>query len=199
MSETTPHYSPPPVHGCIGINSGHLFNIANPDPDDFRISDIAHALGNLCRFGGHVRNFYSIAQHSVYVSYLVPHHKRKAALLHDGTEAYMVDLPRPVKRMFPEYSVQEKILGGKLAMAFGLPVDAFEDQDIHQADDLMLALEIAALTVNPEVYYATGVARPDRTIRSVDSGFKLWSPMGAKGRFLLRYNQLIEEELEQAA
>jgi hypothetical protein len=199
MSVGTKYYTPPTHSGRMALNSGHIFDIFNPEPDDFRIDDIGHALGNICRYGGHCRNFYSVAQHSVYASFMAPRGKRKAALLHDGTEAYLVDLIRPVKRIVPQYIELEAVLAGKLATAFGLPVDAFDDPQIHEVDDLLLSYEVAALTTNPELFYSGGVARPDRTIFSVDPHFKLWSPQGAKHRFLLRYKELTEQEMDQAA
>ncbi|MDO8599037.1 MAG: phosphohydrolase [bacterium] len=77
--------------------SGVRFYPADPRSDEVRIEDIAHALSRQCRFGGHVRDHYSVAQHSVLVSLNVPPHDALAALLHDAAEAYVVDLPSPVK------------------------------------------------------------------------------------------------------
>jgi hypothetical protein len=62
-----------------------------------------------------------------------------------------------------------------------------------------LSYEVGALTTNPEMYYAEGITRSDRTIYNVDPHFKLWSPRGAEQRFLLRYKDLIEQEMDEAA
>jgi len=90
--------------------SGKAYIIANPTADQICLSDIAHALANQCRFAGHSRRFYSVAEHSVYVydrvrELLVGKEEpteldRKillAALFHDATEAYLLDIPRPLK------------------------------------------------------------------------------------------------------
>jgi hypothetical protein len=77
--------------------SGRLIDVLAPDPAQITIGDIAHALARLCRFGGHTREFYSVAQHSVLVSHLALADDARFALLHDASEAYLVDVPRPIK------------------------------------------------------------------------------------------------------
>lgn len=77
--------------------SGVQFWPLDPNADDLRIEDIAHSLANQCRFAGHCREFYSVAQHSVMVSEWVPRRFAMVALLHDASEAYLTDVPRPIK------------------------------------------------------------------------------------------------------
>src|SRR6478735_5347699 len=86
--------------------SGRRVNPFDPDPSQLDIGDIARALGNLCRFGGHSRVFYSVAQHSVIVSELVEQRGGDvedvfAALMHDAAEAYLGDMPHPIKHRSP--------------------------------------------------------------------------------------------------
>lgn len=70
----------------------------DPREAEIDILDIAHALANLCRFNGHVKQFYSVAEHSCHVSDLLPQVWKLTGLLHDASEAYLCDLPRPIKR-----------------------------------------------------------------------------------------------------
>jgi uncharacterized protein len=94
-------------HGWFLTSTGHQFWPATPIPSDIRIDDIAHALSHLCRFGGHSREFYSVAQHSVIVSVNVPAQHRFTALMHDAAEAYLGDVIQPVKRLLPDYHALE--------------------------------------------------------------------------------------------
>lgn len=90
---------------------------------DIRLEDIAHALSNLCRFTGHVREFYSVAEHSVWVSHLVPEWAAKYALIHDASEAYLQDIPRPLKQT-PEFTFYREAEAGAMdtiRVALGVP------------------------------------------------------------------------------
>ena len=77
--------------------TGKEFYPLDPNPADIDIKDIAHALSNCCRFAGHIKSFYSVAQHSVIVSELCEPENALAGLLHDASEAYLSDIARPVK------------------------------------------------------------------------------------------------------
>lgn len=81
----------------IGTFTGRKFWPLDPRPEEICLEDIAHALANQCRFAGHVRQFYSVAQHSILVCELVRPPDKLWGLLHDASEAYLVDLPSPIK------------------------------------------------------------------------------------------------------
>lgn len=96
--------------------SGRMFWPLDPRPDEFDLEDIAHALSNICRFSGHTLDFYSVAQHSVFVAKLCIEKANDQAglygLLHDASEAYLGDVIRPLKYQpcMTEYLEVEKTL-----------------------------------------------------------------------------------------
>ena len=119
--------------------SGRHIDFQNPDPAEIAIEDIAVALARECRFSGQTRAFYSVAQHSVLVSRIVPEAFALEALLHDATEAFIKDLPSPLKGMLPEYSRIERILDRVIRRKFGLPEEM--SGAVHRADRVLLAME----------------------------------------------------------
>lgn len=95
----------------ITLAGGGYFDFINPERSDIRIKDIARGLSNTCRFGGQASygdGFYSVAQHSVLVSRLVPPEHAFAGLMHDAAEAYVGDMVGPLKQLCPDYKVIEK-------------------------------------------------------------------------------------------
>lgn len=134
--------------------TGKYVNIKNISKNDIDILDIAHALSHQCRFAGHCKFFYSVAQHCVYgAEYLFSKDahflslKERAEralcfLIHDASEAYLVDVPRPIKHLLPEYIVYEKKVQSAVIRSFdlGLQYDRYLN-DIHEIDNRMLATE----------------------------------------------------------
>ena len=99
-------HAPPAPGPYLQTVSGRWVNPFDPDPEQLDAGDIARALANQCRFGGHSRAFYSVAQHSVIVSRLVEERGGDAedvfaALMHDASEAYLGDMPHPLKHRSP--------------------------------------------------------------------------------------------------
>lgn len=128
--------------------TGRKFWPLDARPEDVDIRDIAHALSMLCRYGGHSLRFYSVAEHSVHVARWLEERNYKpevtlAGLLHDATEAYLTDVPRPLKRSLPDYRRAESALWAVIAEAFDLT--GYEDDlptAVHEADNRILADEI---------------------------------------------------------
>jgi hypothetical protein len=91
----------PPTGGYLNTYTGKKFEYTYPQPEQIDIRDIAHALSHLCRFNGHTNMFYSVAQHSLLVSEKLPGsaEDKLGALLHDAAEAYVCDIPSPLKPM----------------------------------------------------------------------------------------------------
>jgi uncharacterized protein len=123
----------------ILTHSGLTFNLLEPDPDLIEIEDIAHALSHICRFTGHTRVFYSVAEHSVRASQCVPPEFAMEALLHDAAEAYIGDVSSPLKAQLHEYRNIEFKLEQAIRQRFGLPPK--QSPCIKQADLTMLATE----------------------------------------------------------
>lgn len=113
-----------------------------PRSQDIRIEDIAHALSMQCRYAGHVSRFYSVAEHSIRVSDLCPAKWKLWGLLHDASEAYLIDLPRPIKRysvIGTQYREAENALMLAICERFGLPWPAPEP--VERADKAMVWIE----------------------------------------------------------
>lgn len=123
----------------ILTRSGLHFDYADPQPDMIDISDIAYGLAAESRFAGQTLFPYSVAQHSIAVSQIVPCELRLEGLLHDASEAYMKDLPQPLKTMLPEYKAIEKRVDAVIREKFGLP--ATTSPEVKHADLVMLATE----------------------------------------------------------
>lgn len=119
--------------------TGRYFNLVSPDPWTITIEDIAHALSNVCRFAGHCRTFYSVAQHSLVVSRSVSPERALEALLHDAAEAYCGDVTKPLKSVLPDYRKVQTGIELAIAKRFGLPPEL--DPEIKFADLVVLATE----------------------------------------------------------
>lgn len=104
---------------CIRTFTGIYVNVFEPTEEMICIEDIAHALSNQCRFGGHLPVFYSVAQHSIIMSDKMHESHKLAALLHDASEAYLLDIPRPIKKGLSNYKEIEDKLMTAIAAKFG--------------------------------------------------------------------------------
>lgn len=161
--------------------TGLVFWPMDPRASEIEIEDIAHALSNLCRYLGHTREFYSVAQHSVLVARALPPELRAWGLLHDASEAYLVDVPRPVKPYLTGYREAEEVVERAVAEALGLcwPMPT----EVKRVDNAILADEAAQL-----------MAKPPRDWRLAEPALGIdidpWSPQTAKRRFLEAFHAL---------
>lgn len=129
----------------IATHSG-IFYPFDMKPEDVNVEDIAHALSLLCRYNGHCKEFYSVAQHSVLVAQLVPEHLKLKALLHDASEAYISDVPKPIKRRLPDVEALENNISDTIFAAFDLSAEL--EPEIKRADLIMLLTESEQLHRN---------------------------------------------------
>lgn len=123
--------------------TGKKFYPLDPRPEDIDIEDIAHALSNLCRFAGHSKEFYSVAQHSCLVAMALPPELAIYGILHDASEAYIVDIPSPLKRYLPGYKEIENKIMGVIYEKFGL--DPNVPPIVKEMDERILVNEMKAL------------------------------------------------------
>ena len=165
--------------------TGKKFYPLEPRIEDIDIADIAHALSNLCRFGGHCREFYSISEHCVHVSHMVDKAHALEGLLHDATEAFLVDMPSPIKRELKDYQRAERRLYDVIAEKFSIPKEM--SKEVHQADKEILHIEALVLFENPE--WARRAFNRDHIV------IHCWEPWEAKYRFTTRYRQLTKDML----
>lgn len=173
----------------IIMHSGKHFDFLNLSPDAICIEDIACALSNLCRFTGHVQDFYSVAQHSFHVSYLVPPEFALEALLHDAAEAYCNDISSPLKYLLPDYRRVIKSVEEVIATKFGLP--PVMSTEVKQADLVMLATERRDLDLDD--------GRPWKILEGIEPAPFLISPFNprqARVLFLHRFNELFNRYSE---
>lgn len=135
--------------GFIETYTGHQFYPFDPQPDAVRLADIAGGLAHTCRFGGHCKHFYSVAQHSLLVGRELSDHPpriRAYGLLHDAAEAYLGDIPRPIKDEFGAVERAEERILAAVWTAFDLPPPSpAEWSVVTTADDRLLAYEASEL------------------------------------------------------
>lgn len=163
--------------------SGRLLDYLDPQPDQICIEDIATALSRESRFNGHMEAYYSVAQHSVLVSEIVPPAMALEGLLHDATEAFMKDLPSPLKQLLPDYQRIEDRLDGVIRTKFRIPVSL--SPQVKHADRILLATERRDLRA------------PDGTIwecldgiEPLEESIRPWSPPVARLMFMDRFRAL---------
>lgn len=171
--------------------TGKRFRPLFPSADSVDIRDIAHHLSNQCRFSGAVRKHYSVAEHSVRVSELLEDTKaclevQLWGLLHDASEAYLVDIPSPLKitPMFRGYRLAERDLMQVICETFGLAIK--QPASVGMADQILLATEVRDLMPNrPEHWGGEKLA-----FNPLPEMIEPWGPSTAEALFLARFEHL---------
>ena len=174
---------------CILTASGSQFDYADPHPEAIHIRDIAQALSRESRFNGHTRGgIYTVAQHCVWASWLTPTAPLEA-LLHDASEAYLKDIPSPLKALLPDYRRIEARVDAAIRQRYGLP--AAMSPEVKEVDLIMLATERRDLMpMSPAPWPCLD------GVRALGIRIHTWSPEEAEGAFRERARELgISEEL----
>lgn len=190
----------------IQTRCGVRLHILDTRPEDFKIEDIAHALSNQCRFAGHTRTFYSVAEHSVRVALaveakLIVHPVTEAflemgmldhefirqlcysALMHDASDAYMLDMPRPFKYL-PEFKVYKDIEHDVMSkMASAMNFSYPKPSVVGWADNVLLGTEARDL-------FSFNLDNWNDRYEKLPGKIRPWSPAKAKRRFLDLYYKL---------
>jgi hypothetical protein len=170
----------------IETASGKHFHFLKPLPEDIDIDDIAHALANTCRYTGHCRKFYSVAEHSVAVSELSPD-AALAGLLHDASEAYITDIASPVKPFLKNYKQLENTVMEAIAAKFGFSMPLHPQ--IKEADVIQLSVEAWHLVPSQGIgwtYWTMNGGRP----KSKGIAPRCLFPKEAKKLFLSKFKEL---------
>lgn len=167
------------IDPVIRTFTGKWINVFDTDPETIDIRDIAHALSFQCRFGGHLKQFYSVAQHSIWC---YEEAKRRnmskkdqlAALMHDSSEAFLVDIPRPIKQKLAEYKDVEDKLMKTIGDLYGF--DWPMSKEIKEIDTIALEMEWNYLKIE----------RPD------SAPLHVYAQNYAENRFLQIFNKLTD-------
>lgn len=169
--------------GFITTYTGKTFYPLDPRPEDIDINDVIHGLSHQCRFAGHSTTFYSVGQHSVLVSLMCLQDDALWGLLHDAAEAYLIDVPSPLKKMpeFEAYRKAEKKLMEVICDVFGLPHD--EPKSVKDADKRMFVTEARDLTMTSGRSWATSAEPYEFHIQP-------WTPEYTRAKYLSRLHEL---------
>lgn len=176
----------------IETRSGLRFCPLEPNVADINIDDIAHALSHQCRFSGHTRVHYSVAEHSVRVSELLekrgyPRIVQLWGLLHDASEAYLVDLPQPLKAdavLGPAYRAAEERLMVAVCHRFGLPLT--EPPAVREADLVLLATEARDLMPFKPEHWSKLTHSP------LETTIVPWNPSTSRRNLIRRFTRIAE-------
>lgn len=189
MSDRAPAYSSWPVGDWMQTFTGKAVYPLSLRPADIDIRDIAHSLSMQCRYAGHSQRFYSVAEHSVHVARFCRQYGTGPALeglLHDATEAYLVDVPRPVKPFLTGYKQAERRASHAVAQRFNLDM-AGHPSIVHETDNRIMHDERAALmTPCSRDWSLTG--------QPLGVTIECWSPDRAEREFLALFDELYGED-----
>lgn len=159
---------------CIKTHTGIMFDPLNPKQEEILIEDIAHALPMLCRANGHFDIFYSVGLHCINCMKEAEERGHSlrvqlACLLHDGSEAYLSDVTRPVKKELPQYLLIEEPLQAAIWKKFlDAPLTEEETRQVFAIDDDILYHEFVAMMDGTRLHDREPVLLAKPVFRFVD-------------------------------
>ena len=190
----------------IQVATGRIVDVDTIEAWQITIEDIAHSLSNLCRFTGHTKSFYSVAEHSVLASKNVQQFLPKAeewdspieyeagvraaqkmALLHDAHEAYVGDIARPMRGKFRGLVEYKNRIDEQIYMRFGLAMSQRWAKDIGEA---VAAVDAALLSTEKEKVLSVNVPWPGELAKPLDIHIAMLLPHDAKAHFLCCFKSL---------
>lgn len=184
MSFTETGHFPRPAAARTGdwmqTASGRQFWPLDPRADEIHIEDIAAALSKLCRYGGHCKRFYSVAEHCVLMAHTAPDGLHLAALMHDASEAYLSDVIRPIKRHLQQYveieAALERVITRRFCLKWPMPAE------VKELDERIIADEQAQVMAPPPVPWREREPALGVTIQ-------FWTPEKAEFEFLAAFRR----------
>jgi 5'-deoxynucleotidase YfbR-like HD superfamily hydrolase len=170
--------------GTMLTNTGQYVHFTRLADHQYTIQEIAAALSKICRYTGHCREFYSVAQHCVYASQMVPQYGL-TALLHDASEAYLGDVSTHLKALLSDYKGLEEECERAIAETFGIPYPY--PPEVKEADMRLLITEKQQLmpTTAECKFHWPNIQPYPFTIVPM-------SPKDAEAAFLRRFKELTE-------
>ena len=180
--------------------SGRVSRPLEPEKTDYNIEDIAHSLAMQCRWNGHTKTFYSVAQHSVYASRFIrikgerkptkEKSYKRAALMHDASEAYLCDIPRPIKGHLGRYKELEASTELAIQNNFGILTSPHLLEAVKEIDNALLVRERSILIEKAPNMIWGFETFDDSYITEMLPEIPYWSPENAKDFFLQEYREL---------
>lgn len=194
---TTDIYKPKKTE--VETSTGKYLDMENPTSDAIDLEDIAHSLGNICRYNGHCLNYYSVAEHAVAVSKRL---ERKgyskliqlAGLHHDDAEAFLGDIPRPLKPLLGnKYTELTDAVDAVVCEGLELPFgpEAFHSDEVKESDDWNLRIEAKHLLPSQGRGWLPNAAKekilivPDYYLNGIE-------PKAATKLYLARHKELTQ-------
>jgi len=175
-----------PNYTICQMSNGKIYDFDNPTEDMVDLDSIVSSLAKICRYGGHIPEFYSVLDHSILVHDLVSPENRLDALMHDAGEAYVGDMVKPLKIKIPLYNDYEDRCWKVIARKFGLSYDL--PDEVHRAD-------LHACYLEANKFYGTTIDnwhltfKQDDMVEGMVRSYR--DPVRA---FMTRYNRLVTND-----